>query len=179
MTANIPRPIGVLAEFDSLNPLFEACKKIRDEGFKKWDAFSPFPIHGLDRAMGLKSSRIPWVVLILALCGASSGMLLEWWISAIDYPLIISGKPLFSWPAFVPVMFELGILGGALGCLFGLLGFCQLPKYNHPLFESNRFEKVTDDKFFIFIDSKDAKFETEKIKGLFKGLGSTNVEEVN
>lgn len=178
MTVKNLKPFGLLAEFNSSSLLFEACKKIRDEGFKKWDAFSPFPIHGLDRAMGLKSSRIPWVVLILALSGAGGGMLLQWWISAIDYPLIISGKPLFSWPAFVPVMFELGILGGALGCLFGLLGFCQLPKYNHPLFESTRFEKVTDDKFFIFIDGKDAKFEAEKIKELLNRLGSTSVEEI-
>ena len=166
----------VLAEFASAKSLYDACKRVRDEGFKKWDAYSPFPVHGLDRAMGQKTSRLPWVVLFLALSGAASGMLLEWWVSVKAYPLIISGKPLFSWPAFVPVMFELGILGGALGCLFGLLGFCQLPKYNFPAFESTRFEKVTDDKFFIMIESSDLKFDTEKTKNFLQGLGSSNVE---
>lgn len=176
MSTKVNMPAGILAEFSTPKLLYDACKILHKEGFKNWDAYSPFPIHGLDKVMGLKASKIPWVVLILALTGAAGGMLLEWWTSAIDYPLIIAGKPLFSWPAFVPVMFELGVLGGALGCLLGILGFCQLPKYNHPVFDSKRFEKVTDNKFFIMIERQDSKFNIDKTTAFLQKLGASNIE---
>ena len=139
--------VGILAEFNTTHDLYNACEKIRDQGIKKWESYSPFPVHGLDKAMGVPSSGVPWIILIGGMGGAIGGMVLQWWISVIEFPLVISGKPFFSWPAFIPITFELGILGGALGAFLGMLGLCKLPKYNDPLFNYHRFERATNDKF--------------------------------
>lgn len=167
---------GVLAEFPGVKALYRACERVRDAGFTKWDAHTPFPVHGLDRAMGLKATKLPFVVLVMGLSGAAGGMLLQWWVAAKAYPLVISGKPLFSWPAFVPVTFELGVLFGALGALFGMLTFNQLPMLWHPLFKSRQFEKVTDDGFFISIESWDPKFDARQTGEFLSEIGATHVE---
>ena len=140
---------GLVAEFASPAELYHACEKVRDAGYTRWDAHAPFPIHGIERAMGLKASKLPWIVLVLALGGAAAGMGLQGWVATIAYPLVISGKPFFSWPAFVPVTFELGVLGGAVGAVFGMFALNQLPTLYHPLFSSARFERASDDGFFI------------------------------
>ena len=132
------RHFGVLARFDDARGLYRGCERVRDAGFKKWDAHSPFPVHGLDDAMGLRPSKLPWIVLVTGLSGAAGGMLMQWWVAVQAYPLVISGKPLFSWPAFVPVAFELGVLFGALGAVFGMFGLNRLPMLHHPLFGSRR-----------------------------------------
>jgi hypothetical protein len=167
---------GVLAEFGSPRELMHACEKVRDAGFTRWDAHSPFPIHGLPGAMGLSPSKLPWLVLIMGLGGAIGAMTLQWWTSAVDYPLIISGKPYFSWQAFVPITFELGVLGGAVAAVFGMFAFNQLPTLYHPLFGSKRFERVTDDRFFISIEAWDPKFDIEKTREFLTGLGATGVD---
>ncbi len=169
---------GLLAEFESPAALYKACEKVRDAGYKKWDAYSPFPIHGLEKAMGVPPSKVPWIVLVCGLTGAGGGMLMQWWMSAVDYPLVISGKPLFSWPAFVPVMFELGVLFAAFGAVFGMLALNKLPEYYHPLFRSEAFERVTDDKFFIAIEAKDPKFDLKETKEFLKSIGAVQVEEI-
>jgi len=169
---------GVLAEYDSPAALHRACEGVRDAGFTRWDAHAPFPVHGLERAMGLRASRVPWIVLVLALAGAAAGMGLQGWVSTMAYPLVSSGKPYFSWPAFIPVTFELAVLGGAVGAVFGMLGFNQLPMLFHPLFGSTRFERVTDDGFFISIESWDPKFDDERTAELLRGFGATHVETV-
>src|SRR5262249_20135851 len=143
-----------------------------------WDAHSPFPIHGLDRAMGLKRSRLPFVVLLMGLTGASGALLMEWWMSAVDYPIVYSGKPYFSWPAFVPIIFELGVLLASFGAVFGMLAFNQLPMLFHPLFNSQRFERVSDDKFFISIESWDPLFDPERTVQFLRDLGAAAVELV-
>ena len=168
---------GVLAEFDGPKSLFHACEKVRDAGYKDFDAYTPFPVHGLDKAMGLKASIIPWIVLVTGLLGASFGMWLQWWTSAVDYPLIISGKPLFSWQAFIPVTFEVGILFGALGAVIGMLVLNKLPMYYHPTFHSELFSRgVTDDKFFIGIEAKDEKFDQTRTVDMLRKLGATQIE---
>ena len=113
---------GVLARFDGPASLLEACERVREAGYTRWDAHTPFPVHGLDRAMGLRPSVLPWIVLVLGLGGAAGAMTLQWWVSAVAYPLVISGKPFFSWQAFVPVTFEVGVLLAAIGAVFGMLG---------------------------------------------------------
>ena len=170
---------GLLAEFAGVKPLYRACERVRDEGFTRWDAHTPFPVHGLDGAMGLKPTKLPFVVLIMGLSGAAGGMLLQWWVSTQAYALVISGKPLFSWPAFVPVTFELGVLFGALGALFGMLAFNQLPTLWHPLFHSDRFAKVTDDGFFISIESWDPKFDADRTGEFLRKIGATHVELID
>lgn len=169
---------GVLGEFDSPRSLYSACSRVRDAGYSRWDAHTPFPIHGLDRAMGLQESPLAWLVLALALAGATSAMVLQWWVSTQGYALVISGKPFFSWQAFVPVTFEIGILGGALGAVFGMLAFNKLPMWHHPLFSSQRFQRVTDDGFFISIEAWDPKFDVEGSQEFLRELGATHVEVV-
>lgn len=175
LAPQLPRSL-VLARFAGPRQLLNACTRLREAGYSRWDAHSPFPVHGLDRAMGLRQSPLPWIVLVLGLAGAAGGMLLQWWVAVRAYPLVISGKPLFSWPAFVPVTFELGVLFGALGAVFGMLGLNQLPTLHHPIFESVRFERVTDDGFFISVESGDPKFDPAGTREFLQGLGAEDVE---
>jgi hypothetical protein len=169
---------GALGEFATPADLYHACEGVRDAGYTRWDAHTPFPVHGLERAMGLKASRLPWVSLVLGVGGAAVGMGLQGWVSTIAYPLVISGKPFFSWPAFVPVTFELGVLGGALGAVFGMFAMNQLPTFHHPLFSSKRFERASDDGFFISIESWDPKFDPHGTMDLLRRLGAKEVELV-
>lgn len=170
---------GVLAEFETPATLYHACEQVRDAGFKKWDAHTPFPVHGLEKAMGVPDSRVPWIVLVCGLTGATLGMTMQYWMNAVDYTFLISGKPLFSWPAFVPVTFELGVLFSAFGAVFGMFALNRLPQLYHPLFQSERFERVTDDKFFISIESADPNFDSEKTVDFLKSIGALEVELID
>ncbi len=170
---------GVLARFPGTRELYHACERVRDAGYTRWDAHSPFAIHGLEKAMGLRDSGIAWIVLTTGLSGAGGGMLLQWWVATAAYPLVISGKPLFSWPAFVPVAFELGILGAALGAVLGMLGLCKLPTLYHPLFRSKQFEQFSDDGFFISIEAWDPLFDVTATRGFLEEIGADHVELVD
>ena len=169
---------GLLAEFDSASAVYRACEKVRDAGYRDWDSYTPFPVHGLDRAMGLPSSRIPWIALCTGLTGAAIGFGLQTWVHAVTYPLVISGKPYFAWPTYIPITFELGVLLTALGALFGMLAINQLPRLHHPLFSSERFERVTDDKFFIAIEATDPSYDEEATAALLREAGASHVESV-
>jgi hypothetical protein len=169
---------GVLAEFASVSELYHACEKVRDAGYTRWDAHTPFPVHGLDRAMGLKRSPMPFIVLAGGLLGAAGGFALQWWVHTIEYPLTISGKPYFTWPAWIPITFELGILFGSFGAVFGMFGLNQLPMHWHPLFSSRIFERATNDGFFISIESWDPKFDPMKTGTFLEGIGARRVEVV-
>lgn len=169
---------GALAQFESAADLYHACEKVRDSGFTSWDAHSPFPVHGLDKAMGLKRSKLPFIVLGAGLTGAGLIFFFQTWISTIAYPLIISGKPYFSWQAFVPVTFEIGVLFAAFAAVFGMMALNGLPMLWHPLFRSRRFERVTDDKFFISIESTDPKFDATQTVEFLREAGATHVELV-
>jgi hypothetical protein len=169
---------GLLAEYETPHAICEASKKIRDAGYKNWDACTPFPVHGLDKAMGLKDSVLPWMVLV---AGTTGCVLISWlmiWVAAYDYPLNIGGKPTWSIPAFVPPAFEVTILFSALTAVFGMFFLNGLPRLNHPLFHSKRFERVTDDKFFIVIEAQDKLFDLEKTKALLEGTHPVAVELV-
>ncbi|MCC6746185.1 MAG: DUF3341 domain-containing protein [Deltaproteobacteria bacterium] len=180
MTAQAPtsKTFGVLAEFETPAAIYHAAESVRDAGYTRWDVHTPFPVHGMDKAMGLKQSKLPWVVLVMGLTGAGGALLLQWWISAVDYPVVIGGKPFFSWQAFVPIMFELMVLFSALGAVFGMFGFNKLPRFHHPLFSSARFERVTDDKFFLSIEADDPKYREEQTTQLLQKLGASHVELV-
>jgi hypothetical protein len=169
---------GLLAEFASPERLAAACREVRDAGFSLWDAHTPYPVHGLERDMGIKRSPVGWFVLGLGLAGAAGGMLLQWWVSTTAYPLVISGKPLFSWPAFVPIMFECGVLGGATGAVVGFLLLSRLPRHHHPLFDSTRFERASDDRFFLSIEAADPRFDRAATAALLARLGAEQVEAI-
>jgi mono/diheme cytochrome c family protein len=170
---------GVLAEFSEVDPLIRACKKVRDAGYTRWDAHTPFPVHGLDDAMGVRPTKLPWFILLCGLTGLSGGLLLQYWTMAIDYPFRISGKPLFSLPAFVPVCFELTVLCSAFAAIFGCLGLSRLPNLFNPLFRNARFRRVTNDKFFVFVQAADPKFERGAIETMFGALHAESIEPVH
>ncbi len=167
---------GILAEFATPADLYHACERVRDAGFTRWDAHTPFPVHGLGGAMGLRRSPLPWIVLGMGLIGAALGFGLQTWVHMSAYPLVISGKPFFSWPAFVPITFELAILFGALGAVFGMFALNRLPMHYHPLFRSKLFERVTDDAFFISVESWDPRFDPSTTGSLMQSLGARHVE---
>ncbi len=169
---------GVLAEFKSPSDLYRACERVRDAGYTRWDAHSPFPVHGLDGAMGLKRSKLAWIVLVAGLGGAAAGFLLQSWVHSAAYPLTISGKPHFAWPAYVPITFELGVLGGALAAVLGMFGLNRLPMHHHPLFEAARFARFSDDAFFISIEAADPRFDAVATARLLEGAGASHVERV-
>ena len=169
---------GLVAEYDSPRALYHACEQVRDAGYRKWDAHSPFPVHGLEKAMGLGRSRLPYVTLLFGLTGAIGGMTLQLWANGIAYPLVISGKPFFNWQPYVPITFECGVLLAALSTVFGMFAFNKLPMLFHPLFGVPRFERVTDDTFFISVEAWDPKFDAAKTRGLLESTGAKRVELV-
>ena len=169
---------GTLAAFATAGDLYRACERVRDAGYTRWDAHSPFPIHGLDAAMGLGRSRIPWVTLVCGLSGAIGGFALQVWANGIAYPLQVSGKPVFNWQPYVPITFELGVLLAALSTVVAMFAFNRLPMLFHPLFNSRRFERVTDDGFFISIEAWDPQFDATATQRFLIQIGATDVELV-
>jgi hypothetical protein len=170
-------PYGLLIEFDSVDALIHAAARVRDAGYTKWDVYTPFPVHGLDQAMGIPRTRLPLIVFAAGLSGALGGLLLQWWTNAVDYPFVISGKPLFSLPANIPIIFELTILLAAFGAFFGMLALNGLPALYHSLFRSRRFTRVTTDRFFICIEAADPKYDPRQTRSLLASLGG-EVEEL-
>jgi mono/diheme cytochrome c family protein len=170
---------GLLAEYDAVGPLMHACEAVRDAGYTKWDAHTPFPVHGLDAAMGVRPTRLPWLVLACGLTGMGLGLLMQWYMNAYDYPWIISGKPLFSLPAFVPVAFEITVLLSGFACFFGTLGLNGLPSFFHPLFTRPRFRRATDDRFFVYIEAQDPIFDAARAERLLAGTHPLHQETVH
>ena len=167
---------GILAEYSDPAVLIEACKKVRDAGFKKWDTYTPFPVHGLDGAMGVRPTILPWIVLGAGLSGVLAAALMQWWMNAINYPFVVSGKPLWSIPANVPIMFEVMVLFSGITAFGSVFALCGLPLFYRPQFRSERFRRVTDDKFFVWIDARDPRFS--EAEGFLKQLGSSHVETI-
>lgn len=173
-----PKVYGALAEFDSAAAIYRACEKVRDADYTRWDAHTPFPVHGLTQAMGLARSKLGWVVFGGGLSGASLAMLMQWWMAAVDYKVIIAGKPYFSWQAFIPVTFESMVLFAAVSAVLSMLVFIGLPRWHHALLKSRSFTKVTDDRYFISIESSDAKFDNAATVEFLSSLGASQVELV-
>ncbi len=174
---------GLLAEFDSAEVLKSAAERVRDEGFTRWDAHSPFPVHGIDRAMGIRPTLLPWLVLGAGITGGLVALLMQWYLNATDYPLylrgyphIISGKPLFGLPANIPVTFELIVLFSAIAAFGGTLMLTGLPQFSHAVFSGKRFRRATSDGFFISIESADPKFDESATPKLIESFGATAVE---
>ncbi|MDX1418468.1 MAG: DUF3341 domain-containing protein [Rubricoccaceae bacterium] len=171
--------VGLLAEFSDPGALLHAVERLRARGYRRLDTFSPFPIHGMDRAMGLGPSKLGFIVFGMGLIGAAAAVLLQWWTSAVDYPIAISNKPLFAWEPSIPIIFELTVLFSALGAIGGMLALNALPKPYNPLFHSERFGRATDDGFFLHIAAADAEFDRAATARALFEEGAQGVEYVD
>jgi hypothetical protein len=169
---------GTVGVFDTPVQIYHACEQIRDAGFQRWDAYTPFPVHGLDKAMGQKPTIIPFISLAGAIFGLGGMLWLSYYVSW-DYPLNISGKPVFSYQAYVPLYFELMVLFCAFATFFGLWGLCRLPAFFHPVMTHSKFPRATDDRFLICIEATDAKYDAAAVRALLEKLGAHDVEEVH
>ena len=168
--------MGVLARFNSPGDLMHAAEKVRDAGYRKFDCHSPFPIHGMDAAMGLGPSKLGWVVAFCGLCGCLTGLFMQWWINVEAYSLNISNKPIFALQAFIPVTFELTILFSAFGAVFGMFAFNLLPRAHHPVFYSDQIHAAGDDGFFVSIEAEDPLFDDKQTASFLEDIHGTNVE---
>lgn len=169
---------GIVAEFDKPSVVYHAAEKVRDAGFKRWDLYSPFPIHGVEEAMGFRRTFLPFLVAAIGFSGAGLGLFFQFWVTSGAYPIVVQGKPYGAWEPFVPIMFELGVLPSAFAALFGMLMLNGLPRFHHPLFNKERFLSVSDDTFFICIEAEDAAFDADRIRELFESAGARSIELV-
>ena len=169
---------GILAQFDSPAQLVKAAKAVREAGYVKVDAYSPYPVHGLDKALGIGDSRLGWIVLIVSLAGAAGAFWLQVWTTSIDYPFTIGGKPSFSWEIFIPVTIILMIIAATFAIFLGMLALNRLPMYYHPVFSHSQFHKATSDGFFLSVTSDDARYDAAVLKSLLEQNGGQNVEEL-
>jgi hypothetical protein len=169
---------GLMAEFDDPQSLIAATRRAHEEGYRSMDAYSPYPIEELHEALGSPPTRLPLIVLIGGLCGCLGGYGLQYWASAIAYPLNIGGKPLHSWPAFIPVTFECTILLAALSCVLGMLALNGLPQPYHPVFNVPRFALASRNRFFLCIESKDPKFDVNTTRHFLETLNPREVTSV-
>lgn len=178
MQTNNKNIYGILAEFRNPKELIDAASAVERSGYKKFDTYAPFPIHGMEKAMGLKKSPLGWISFGGALFGFFGALLLMIWIMGYDYPLNISGKPYINPPIYVPITFELTVLFSAFATTFGIIALNNLPRFHNPLFNVERFEKATDDSFFVCIEASDDLFAEEKVEKLFNDAGAIHIETV-
>jgi hypothetical protein len=169
---------GLLAEFDTPADIMHAAAQVRAAGFHRWDVFTPYPIHGMDRAMGLKNSKVGWFAFLGGVTGYTTGMLLIWFTNAFDYPLVVGGKPMFSPFSAFPPSYELTILFGAFGAVFGMLFLNRLPRLHHPLFNARRFALATHDKYFLVIETSDPRYSEVETRKLLEKSGGKRIEKV-
>lgn len=169
---------GVLAEFGTPAEVYQAAEKVRDAGYSKWDVYAPFPIHGIEDAMGMKRTILPVIVACGAFTGTGLAFLMQWWMTAIDFPLVVQGKPPGSWEPFTPILFELSVLLAAFTTLGAMLALNGLPRFHHPLFKKDRFLRVSQDRFAIAIEAADAKFEPQAARRLLESAGARAIELV-
>jgi len=169
---------GVIATFDTAADIYHAAEKVRDAGFKNWDCITPCPVHGLDGAMGVKRSKVPRFSFVGGVIGFITGMTLIWWTGAIDYKLIVGGKPLFS-PMFAfPVSYELTILFTAFATIGGMFLLNNLPMHYHPVLKTDHIVRGLDDKFLIVIESSDPQYDATETKAMLESIGGTDVTEI-
>ena len=172
------RLYGLLAEFDAPEDLVTAAERAYADGYRRLDAYTPFPVHGLAEAIGFLTNRLPLLVLIGGILGAGAGFFSQYWAAVIDYPLNVGGRPFNSWPAFVPITFEVTILVAALTAGLGMLALNGLPQPYHPVFNAPRFALATRDRFFLCIEAADPRFDPEATRKFLEGLGAKEVTDV-
>lgn len=173
-----PALYGIVAEFNTPDEVVRAARKARKEGYSAMDAYTPFPVHGLDEAIHFEDNRIKWMIFLMGLLGGGFGLWLIWWINTTEYPMNVGGRPLFSWPSFIPVTFECTVLFASLTAFFGMLALNGLPQPHHPIFNAENFERCSQDKFFLCIEACDPKFDAVETASFLETLHAENVSEV-
>ena len=168
---------GLVAEFESDTQLMRAAEETYAKGYRKIDGFTPFPIEGLAKALG-KSNRIPLLVLLAGILGGCSAYFMQWFANVVSYPLNVAGRPLHSWPAFIPITFELTVLGAALTAFFSVFILSGLPKPYHPMFNLPEFERASQDRFFLCIETVDPQFDPARTRAFLESLRPLMVKEV-
>ena len=176
--AHEPAVYGLMAEFENATALVEAATRARLEGYREMDAYSPIPIEELNEALGLRRTRLPALVLLGGILGGLGGYALQLWTQAVAYPLNIGGRPLHSWPQFIPVTFETTVLGAALAAFVGMWAFNKLPMPYHPVFNVPAFARASTDRFFLCIEAADKKFDPHATRRFLEGLHPVGVSEV-
>ena len=169
---------ALVAEFASVEGVMTAAHAVRKAGYTRTDAHTPFPVEGLDEALGMKSTRLGWIVLMMGVLGLVVGFGMQWYSNTIFYPLNIGGKPLNSWPMFVVITFEVTVLFAAFTAGIYMIARNGLPRLYHPIFNTPNFENATRDRFFLAIEARDAKFSRAETKSFLEGLGASRVSEV-
>lgn len=169
---------GVMAEYSEPETLMEGIRKVRGQGFTRMEAYTPFPVEGLTEALGKPKTKIQWMILCGAICGGVGAFSFQCWTLMSSYPLNLGGRPHFSWPAFMPVTFELTVLSAAFTAVIGMLALNGLPQPYHPVFNVKEFDAASKDKFFLCVESTDPKFSVEAVKSALKQAGAEAVYEV-
>lgn len=177
-TSAHPNLYGLAAEFDDAEALLTAARKTRMQGYYCFDTYSPFPIHGMDEAMGLGNTYVPLLVLMGGVTGALTGFGMQYVSMVLHYPYISGGKPFFSWPQFIPITFEMGILFAAFAAVLGMLGLNRLPLPYHPIFNAHRSERITSDGFMLCVEAVDPRFDLEDTRTFLQSLNPAQVSEV-
>lgn len=169
---------GLIAEFERADALIAAARQAREAGYTRMDAYSPYPVEGLADALGFKGTMVPTIVLIGGIVGCIGGFLMQYWLSGSYYPINVGGRPLNSWPSFIPITFELTVLVAGLSAVLGMLALNGLPQPYHPVFNVERFALASRDRFFLAIESRDPKFDVETTRTFLEGLGAKEVSDV-
>jgi hypothetical protein len=169
---------GILAEFDEPSEIVEAAEAAHAAGYRRMDAYTPFPVEGLSAAIGFERTRLPWIIFIGGLCGCIGGFAMQYWCAAVNYPVNVGGRPLNSWPMFIPVTFEVTILSAATAAVVGLFVLNGLPMPYHPVFNVPQFALASRNRFFLCIEARDPKFDVAKTREFFTTLNARGIYEV-
>ncbi len=169
---------GLMASFDTPGEVMHAAEKVRDEGFKHWDVITPFPVHGMNEAMGISRSRVPVFTLLGGAAGFFGGMLMIWYMNAYDYPIVVGGKPMFSPMYAFPVSYELTILLAAFGAIIGMFILNRLPMHYHPAMKHDAVDRASNDRFYIIIESSDPRFDEKTTTALMEKIGGSDVTRI-
>lgn len=173
-----PGTYGLMARFETPDELVVAARKTREAGYRWFEAYAPFPVHGLSEGMGFSHTKLPIIVLIGGLFGVGAGYFLQYYLSVVHYPLNVGGRPMHSWPSFIPVTFELGILCAAFSAVLGMLALNGLPRPHHPVFNIDDFSRASQDSFFLCLQSRDEQFHETTTREFLNGLGPMKVYDV-
>ena len=174
----LPPTFGLLAEFDNPTDAVRAAERVYAEGYRKIDAYSPYPIEALSEAVGVHRTPMPLIILIGGILGGLAGYFLQYYTHVIDYPLNVGGKPFHSWPTFIPITFECTVLGASLSAVFGMFAVNRLPQPYHPVFNVPNFALASRERFFVLVEATDPKFDREETAALLRSLGPREVTDV-